>query len=199
MFAGVNYGAQSDWGLYGGDGNGNPLYPMFMFTGSSTQGNGATQTQGTASLTGYTKMTIGQWNHIAVSRVSGTARMFLNGTQTGPSVNASTWSLANTLSKGIGGGYNGNGNTLFTGYISNIRLLSGTGLYSANFTPSTAPLTAIANTVVLTCQSNAFVDNNCGNEDNKLCTVNQLYEVSQIIQQLRERSLNILFLLQRKC
>ena len=156
LFAGVNYGAQSDWGLYGGDGNGNPLYPMFMFTGSSTQGNGATQTQGTASLTGYTKMTIGQWNHIAVSRVSGTARMFLNGTQTGPSVNASTWSLANTLSKGIGGGYNGNGNTLFTGYISNIRLLSGTGLYSANFTPPTAPLTAIANTVVLTCQSNKF-------------------------------------------
>lgn len=163
LFAGVNYGAQSDWGLYGGDGNGNPLYPMFMFTGSSTQGNGATQTQGTASLTGYTKMTIGQWNHIAVSRVSGTARMFLNGTQTGPSVNASTWSLANTLSKGIGGGYNGNGNTLFTGYISNIRLLSGTGLYSANFTPSTAPLTAIANTVVLTCQSNAFVDNSLNN------------------------------------
>ncbi len=162
LFAGVNYGASSDWGLYGGD-SATSLYPMFFFTSSSSQGSGTNQTQGSQSLTGYTKMTIGQWNHIAVSRVSGTARMFLNGTQTGPSVNASTWSLTNSLQKGIGGGFNGNSNTLFTGYISNLRVVSGTGLYSANFTPSTTPLSTVPGTILLTCQDNRLIDESPNN------------------------------------
>ena len=162
IFAGVNYGSSSDWGLYASDAN-TPLYPTFYFTSSGTPGNGATQTQGSQTLTGYTKLSIGQWNHIAVSRVSGTARMFINGVQTGPSVNASTWSLTNVLQKSIGGGYNGNSNTLFTGYISNLRVVSGTGLYTTTFTPSTVPLTPIAGTILLTNQSSRFIDNSPNN------------------------------------
>jgi hypothetical protein len=46
-----------------------------------------------------------------------------------------------------------------TGYMSNVRLVKGTAVYTSNFTPSTTPLTAIANTSLLTCQSNRFVDN----------------------------------------
>lgn len=162
IFAGVNFGASSDWGLYAGDGT-TALYPMFFFTSSGTPGNGNSQTQGSQSLTGYTKFTIGQWNHIVVSRVSGTARMFLNGVQTGPSVNASTWSLTNVLQKAIAGGYNGNANTLFTGYISNLNVVSGTGKYTTNFTPSTTPLQPVAGTVLLTCKDPNFVDDSPNN------------------------------------
>ena len=158
LFAGVNYGISSDWGLYAGDGT-TSLYPMFFFTSSSTPGSGSSGTQGSQSITSYTKMTVGVWNHIAVSRVSGTAKMFLNGTQVGVSVNASTWSLTNVLQKAIAGGYNGNSNTLFTGNISNLRIVSGTGLYTVNFTPPTSPLTAVAGTILLTCQSSIMVDN----------------------------------------
>jgi hypothetical protein len=47
----------------------------------------------------------------------------------------------------------------FHGYISNFRILRGAFAYTGNYTVPTAPLTAIANTVLLTCQSNKIVDN----------------------------------------
>lgn len=46
----------------------------------------------------------------------------------------------------------------FTGYISNLRLVKGTAVYTTDFDVST-PLTDITNTSLLTCQSNRFVDN----------------------------------------
>ena len=39
------------------------------------------------------------------------------------------------------------------GYISNVRILKGTGLYTSNFTVPTSPLTNITNTKFLGCQS----------------------------------------------
>jgi hypothetical protein len=50
-----------------------------------------------------------------------------------------------------------------SGYISNVRLVNGTAVYTSAFTPSTSPLTAITNTELLTCQSNRFVDESTNN------------------------------------
>ncbi len=107
----------------------------------------------------------GQWYHIALSRASGSTRLFINGTQSG-----STYSDANnygsTAPLGIGTYWEGGSpvttNTLF-GYMSNLRVVNGTAVYTANFTPPTSPLTAIANTSLLTCQSNRFIDNSTNN------------------------------------
>jgi hypothetical protein len=55
-------------------------------------------------------------------------------------------------------GYESDSSAAFAGHISNFRVVNGTAVYTSNFTPSTSPLTAIANTTLLTCQSNRFID-----------------------------------------
>jgi hypothetical protein len=95
------------------------------------------------------------WNHIAVSRFSGTVRLFINGVQ-GYSGSITTNYNAGVVRLGTDGG----GSALpYTGYVSNFRIVPGTALYTTAFTPSTTPLTAIAGTSLLTSQSNRFIDN----------------------------------------
>lgn len=100
-------------------------------------------------------ISLGVWNHVAVARSSGSTKLFLNGVQTGSTYADSTDYVAAPLK--IGSGFE-LANYL-RGNISNLRVVKGTALYTAAFTPPGSPLTAISNTVLLTCQSNRFVDN----------------------------------------
>jgi hypothetical protein len=100
------------------------------------------------------------WHHIAVSRVSGNTRMYLDGTQVG-STYADTNSYV-TAPVIIMHNYNLSGGSI--GYMSNLRVIKGTGLYSGNtITVPTSSLTAVANTVLLTLQDNYFRDNSTAN------------------------------------
>jgi hypothetical protein len=83
-----------------------------------------------------------------VSRDSGnTARIFLNG-----SVIASGTVTKNYSQGAAYINYNLAATTVYhTGYYSNLRIVKGTAVYTANFTPPTTPLTAIAGTSLLTC------------------------------------------------
>jgi len=72
--------------------------------------------------------------------------------------------------------YTGNANYLL-GYVSNLRLVNGTRVYTSNFTPSTTPLTAITNTTLLTCQSGSFSDASTNNYT--ISTIGSPYIVSQ--------------------
>jgi hypothetical protein len=103
-------------------------------------------------------LSLNQWTHIALSRVSGNSRLFVNGVQTGSTYSDSNNYVAPSSDIRIFANAYG-GSRSPTGYCSNFRVVKGTGLYSANFTPPTSPLTAITNTQLLTCQSNRFVDN----------------------------------------
>ena len=100
-----------------------------------------------------------QWNHYAVTRSGTTLRIFLNGTQTASGT--STANIPATKALGIMGDSGASATQI--GYMSNVRILKGTALYTAAFTPSTTPLTAITNTSLLTCQSNRFRDGSTNN------------------------------------
>lgn len=113
---------------------------------------------GVDDLVSSTPITLNAWNHIVVSRLSGTARIFLNGTQIA--------SAANTIDYGSSWpcvvGYDAGGPATYSqGYISNVRIVKGSGVSSV--TVPTAPLTAITNTVFLGLQDNRFKDNSANN------------------------------------
>jgi len=92
------------------------------------------------------------WNHIAVVRVSGVLKIFVNGVQGYSAALSTTLSSTGIVTIGGYAAYS-------TGYISNVRIVNGTAVYTAAFTPPTTPLTAISGTSLLTCQSNRFIDN----------------------------------------
>lgn len=97
------------------------------------------------------------WVHVALARSGTTLRLFVNGVQRSSVTNSSN---INGTSYGAQIGVSSTPNTnYFIGYISNVRVVKGTAVYTSNFSPSTTPLTAISGTSLLTCQSNRFVDN----------------------------------------
>jgi hypothetical protein len=108
----------------------------------------------TTIYTSASNVSLNSWTHIAVSRSGTSLRVFLNGSQSGSTITNST----NFGNQKCFIGINVNLTNAITGYLSNVRLVKGSAVYTANFTPSTAPLTAITNTSLLTCQSSSFTD-----------------------------------------
>ena len=100
------------------------------------------------------------WYHIAGVRSGSTCTLYINGVSVATMTNSA--SLA-TSAVYIGGNEAVSSQLAYLGYISNIRIVKGTAVYTSNFTPSTTPLTAISGTSLLTCQSNRFIDNSTNN------------------------------------
>lgn len=106
---------------------------------------------------------LNRWLHFAISRNNGTTSIFKNGIQIGASY-PDTNNINNTSTTlSIGQESTPTANSYFPGYISNFRILNGTALYTASFTAPNAPLTAIANTSLLTCNAATIVDGSTNN------------------------------------
>lgn len=95
------------------------------------------------------------WHHLAVTRESGTVKIYIDGTLDGSGSNSTTFDFsghkigtrdetADTITK-------------FSGIISDFRTVVGTAVYTSNFTPPTAPLTDITNTLALVRGTNAGI------------------------------------------
>jgi hypothetical protein len=115
---------------------------------------------GSLLMTSSTAIVVGVWTHLAVVRAGSTMTMYLNGVSVASASNSTNFNDTN-----IGGiGARSADNTYpFNGYISNLRVVKGTAVYTAAFTPPTAPLTAISGTSLLVMQSNRFIDNSGNN------------------------------------
>jgi len=81
------------------------------------------------------ELSIETWHHIAVTRASGAATIWIDG------VAKQTASLSDSFTAGqIAIGLNG-GESLI-GYLDDLRIVKGLAVYTSNFTPPTGPLSA---------------------------------------------------------
>lgn len=101
------------------------------------------------------------WIHYAMCRSGSTFRLFKNGTQLGSNISNSTNFTDATNNLVIGNETSRSAIAAFNGYITNFHWVKGTALYTANFTKPTAPITPVANTMLLlnaTTSGTAFTD-----------------------------------------
>ena len=91
----------------------------------------------------------GAWHHVAVGYNGTTTRVWLNGTSVATSTNGYTLPSTRNITRV---GSSPVATEIFTGYISNLRVVKGTDVYgvgNTSITVPTAPLTAITNTSLL--------------------------------------------------
>ena len=84
------------------------------------------------------------WTHVLYSRSGTSVKMFYNGVQAASSTSSFDFQAGN-LTVGSYSGYS----RYWAGNITNLRYVKGTATVTSNFTPPTAPLTAITNTKML--------------------------------------------------
>jgi len=108
-----------------------------------------------------TKIQYSTWMHIAFVANSGTVSCYLNGVFTSFNIPITTANVTSTSGLTIlnVGNTPSTANNFNNAYISNLRIVKGTAVYTSNFTTPSSPLTAITNTVLLTFQNTTLVDN----------------------------------------
>ena len=90
-----------------------------------------------------------QWHHVALTRSGSSTKLFLDGAQVGTTYAGTETYNQGSANTGSRIGWDIGANGLFKGYISNLRVVKGTAVYTSNFTLPTAPLTAISGTSLL--------------------------------------------------
>jgi hypothetical protein len=114
-------------------------------------------TNAAATITGP-NVVINQWNHIAFVRNGNSFTVYVNGVGGTSVTNSGTLYALDTEVLGIG--YRRNSGIpviAMNGYASQARIVKGTAVYTATFTPPTTPLTAITNTSLLLNFTNAGI------------------------------------------
>lgn len=106
----------------------------------------------------------GSWIHVAAVRISGVTRLYKNGVVVGSAGDNSNYVTSTSTTIGTQGTFNING------YMSNLRLVIGLGVYTGAFAVPTSPLTvtqtAGTNISAITTQTQLLL--NTTNDDNFL-------------------------------
>lgn len=119
---------------------------MNIFTNNSV----SIYANGTSYQAPNNTLPFNSWTHFAIVRSSSVTKLYANGALI-TSIGSSGSITDNTNYTGtyvaVGGYYSTS--YLLTGCVASFRVVKGTAVYTANFTPPTAPLTAITNTSLL--------------------------------------------------
>ena len=136
-------------------------YPSILHLDDSTNSkdlyinfrNGATLgiTNNSTVFATSPSFTLNEWAHFAVVRNSNSVTVYCNGVG-GSSASCTTDFGAGNQNLYIGVISSLAASDRYRGYMSNFRIVKGTALYTANFTPPTEKLTQVDGTVLLCCQ-----------------------------------------------
>jgi hypothetical protein len=125
---------------------------------SSSVGAGNPQGYATTEGTGATGTNLyfpfKQWVHVALTRdSSNVCRLFQDGKKVATVTISGGFDFNGAGDNGLSIAKSGWATTEYfgPGYIRDFRIVKGTSVYTANFTPPTATLTAVTNTKLLTC------------------------------------------------
>jgi hypothetical protein len=130
---------------------------------SNSNGTCSFYSNGATVLNSSAVFTTNEWQHVAVVRSgsgSNNLVIYRNGVSVGAATNTTSFTGLAGNGLCIGQTYSTSYVGTLSAYVSNVRLVKGSPVYTGSFTPSTTPLTPITNTVLLTCQSNRFIDTN---------------------------------------
>jgi len=132
----------------------NGSYWAIRFNGTTLYYQSAS---GIANIATPTISTLSQsaWTHVALVRASGTTKIYANGVQVSSTADSTNYTATTTYQIAKSSDSN-----RYTGFFSDIRVVKGTAVYTAAFTPPTAPLTAITNTSFLTSYTNGAIFDN---------------------------------------
>ena len=100
------------------------------------------------NLTSANSLNQYEWNHVAAVRNSETVTLYVNGVAYGTTVQSST-DFGTVPNYRVGVDDDGSPAVYHRGYLCDTRVVLGSPVYTSNFTPPTAPLTAITNTKLL--------------------------------------------------
>jgi hypothetical protein len=109
-------------------------------------GNGTT----TDVIQSNNVITVNTWNHFAFVRTGNLFKLYVNGV-----AQTSTLTSNINLPQQVGIMQIGNAGGNFYGRVTNFRIVKGTAVYTANFTPPTQPLKAISGTSLLILAENS--------------------------------------------
>jgi hypothetical protein len=99
-----------------------------------------TQSSGYALLVAPAQFPFGQWCHLAVTRASGTLRIFINGVIVASVTDSANYNSASATL--VIGALDTSGNFPWNGYIDDLRITKGVARYTSNFSvPTTANIT----------------------------------------------------------
>jgi hypothetical protein len=144
------FGTILDWRQSGGTPTNRPL---FGITSTGTPQFFQSADLG-ALISGSSAVPLNAWSHLAVVRNgtgSNNVTMYLNGASIGSNTGTNTL-LIDTLRIN-----DPQGSFVQSGYFSSLRIVKGSAEYTGNFSPPTAPLTAVTNTQLLLNFTNAGI------------------------------------------
>ena len=105
---------------------------------------------GISKLTSASTFNLNTWYHLAVVKNDNVLSLYVNGVLQASAANTQSFVSDTLLIGTISTIY------AFRGYISNLRVVKGTAVYTSGFTPPTTPLGVISGTSLLTLQESTL-------------------------------------------